>query len=68
MKCLSTRLVRLKPDYLGDVGRLVLKLTEIRGVAEAVVIAEEGVAYLKVDRNALDENSLMEFSVASPAS
>lgn len=63
---LSTRLVRLKSDYLTDVGHLVLKLTEIRGVAEAVIIAEEGVAYLKVDRNALDEDSLMEFSVASP--
>jgi len=33
-------------------------ITGIRGVAEAVVVAEEGVAYLKVDRKILDETEL----------
>ncbi|MBK8509594.1 MAG: MFS transporter [Candidatus Competibacter sp.] len=55
-------------SYLLNVGRidetqarrLTLRLAEIRGVAEAVVIAAEGVAYLKVDRRALDEAALRE--------
>ena len=37
---------------------LARKFTEVPGVAEVVVIAEEGVAYLKVDRHALDEEAL----------
>lgn len=59
---LATQLIRLRPDCMGDIGHLVLKLTQVRGVAEAVVIAEEGVAYLKVDRKALDVDALSEFS------
>lgn len=37
---------------------LALRLTQVRGVAEAVVIGEEGIAYLKVDKHALDEQGL----------
>jgi MFS family permease len=37
---------------------LAQRLTGVRGVAEAVVIGEEGVAYLKVDKHALDEQAL----------
>jgi hypothetical protein len=36
----------------------------VPGVAEAVVIAAEGVAYLKVDRRTLDETALQAFSTA----
>ena len=46
--------------------RLINELTAVRGVAEAIVVREEGVAYLKVERHALDEARLREFSV-SPA-
>jgi MFS family permease len=44
--------------------RLLLsrQLTEIRGVAEAMVIVEEGEAFLKVDLHALDTVALMEIS------
>ena len=42
---------------------LVTKITAVRGVAEAIIEAEEGVAYLKVDRHALDTAALGEFSV-----
>jgi MFS family permease len=64
------------PRYLGshllNVGRvneaearnLALRLTAVRGVAEAVVIASEGVAYLKVDKHALDTVALSEFSAS----
>ncbi|MCC6134420.1 MAG: MFS transporter [Candidatus Contendobacter sp.] len=39
---------------------LALRLREAPGVAEAVVVAAEGVAYLKVDRRTLDEAALQE--------
>lgn len=38
--------------------RLAHALSAVPGVAEAVVLGEEGVAYLKVDINALDESQL----------
>ena len=37
-------------------------LTQVQGVAEAVVIPADGVAYLKVDLHALDRVALLEFS------
>lgn len=37
---------------------LAQRFTQVRGVAEAVVIGEEGIAYLKVDKHALDEPGL----------
>jgi len=37
---------------------LAQRFTQVRGVAEAIVIGEEGVAYLKVDKHALDEQGL----------
>ncbi|MEJ2653947.1 MAG: MFS transporter [Acidihalobacter sp.] len=39
-------------------------LTRIPGVAEATVVPDEGVAYLRVDRSALDEEQLRAFSLA----
>lgn len=43
---------------------LVNELSEIAGVEEAVVIPEDGVAYLKVDKKVLDRDTLAAF--ASP--
>ncbi|APZ44727.1 MFS transporter [Acidihalobacter ferrooxydans] len=40
------------------------ELTRIPGVAEAQVVPDEGVAYLRVDRAALDEERLRAFSLA----
>ncbi len=59
---------RYLSSYLLNVGDLddvearllTLRLCEVPGVAEAVVVAAEGVAYLKVDRHALDEIALRE--------
>ena len=42
---------------------ITAKLLAIPGVAEAVVIAEDGIAYLKVDRKRLDRDALRAFSV-----
>jgi predicted MFS family arabinose efflux permease len=71
---LTMRRPRYLSSYLLNVGRMdadrardmVVELTRVRGVAEAVVIAEEGVAYLKVEPKALDQERLQRFSV-SPA-
>ncbi|MDH5777475.1 MAG: MFS transporter [Gammaproteobacteria bacterium] len=43
---------------------LVMKLTAVKGVSEAVVIPEDGVAYLKVDKRELDQEALIAFSAS----
>lgn len=43
---------------------LATRLSAIRGVAEAVVVHEEEVAYLKVDSSHFDESALDEFATA----
>lgn len=48
----------------GQAEQLAGQLTDISGVAEALVIAAEGVAYLKVDLKHLDEEALTTFSVS----
>ena len=63
---LSSYLLNVGPVDEDRARELVAELTRVRGVAEAVVVGEEGVAYLKVERNALDQVRLREFS-ASPA-
>lgn len=57
----------LKVGDLDDAQALLLaqQLNKVRGVAEAVVVATEGVAYLKVDRNILDEPALQHLVAAS---
>lgn len=60
---LSSFVLNVGPLKAAQAGELAIKLTQVRGVAEAVVIAEDGVAYLKVDRHALDKAALREFSV-----
>lgn len=60
----SSRLVNL--DSVDDGGDLVDRLLRVPGVVEAVVVADEGVAYLKVDRERLDDVALDEI-VARPA-
>ncbi|WJW75019.1 MFS transporter [Thiohalobacter sp. IOR34] len=55
---LMSRLVAVGEVDAESARRLAQRFTTVRGVAEAVVIAEEGVAYLKVDGHALDEAAL----------
>jgi predicted MFS family arabinose efflux permease len=47
----------------GEVGNLVAKLMAIDGVNDAVIIAEDGVAYLKVDLGVVDRKRLDEYAV-----
>lgn len=60
-------------SYLLNVGvmdeqqakQMVTQLTGVTGVVEALVIATEGVAYLKVDLEKLDEDALAAYSVSA---
>lgn len=51
---LTTRLVPIAGDRNGDPETLAARLRQLPGVAEAVVIADENLAYLKVDSRAFD--------------
>jgi len=51
---LTTRLMRIQGGQAVDADVLAAKLRQVPGVAEAAVIAEEEVAYLKVDSRAFD--------------
>lgn len=51
---LSTRLVRISDAQAARAESLAARLRQMPGVAEAVVIAEEKLAYLKVDARAFD--------------
>lgn len=62
---LSSHMIKLGEVNEADVPNLVVRLTKITGVAEAVVIPEDGIAYLKVDLHAMDREALQAFSVKS---
>jgi MFS family permease len=51
---LTTRLVPIGDGQAGDAESLAARLRQVPGVAEAVVIAEEKLAYLKVDSKSFD--------------
>ena len=59
---LSTHLLNLGEVSEQMSGDLAARLLKIAGVAEAVVVAEDGIAYLKVDRKRLDREALRAFS------
>ncbi len=58
----DTRLLRVGRSAPEQARALAGRLSAVPGVMEAIVIAEEGIAYLKVDRRTLDEERLREFS------
>ncbi|MCB1777342.1 MAG: MFS transporter [Candidatus Competibacteraceae bacterium] len=62
---LSNRLLNVGACDEAEARHLAVQLTQIPGVTEAVVIAAEGIAYLKVDRHILDEAALRELTVAN---
>lgn len=55
---LTTRLLQVGIVDAQHARVLAQRFTQVRGVAEAVVIGEEGIAYLKIDKHALDEQAL----------
>lgn len=62
---LSTRIIPVGPVDAERAAGLESRLAAVKGVAEAVVNVDHGVAYLKVDSQALDAAALGEFSTAS---
>lgn len=63
---LASYMINLGPVDEERARKLVGELTAVTGVAEAIVIQEEGIAYLKVDMHALDRASLKRFSYQEP--
>jgi MFS family permease len=51
---LTTRLLPIAENKLSDAAGLVTRLRRVPGVIEAVIIAEENLAYLKVDSKSFD--------------
>ncbi len=62
-KYLGSFMVKVGPVDEERARQLVNEMTHITGVAEVIVIPEDGIAYLKVDNQALDKNQLLAFSV-----
>ncbi len=62
---LSTYNLKLGPVNAERANIMTANLRQIPGVREAVVVPEDGMAYLKVDREVLDEARLREFSVSA---
>jgi len=61
----ESRLLRLGDMPLSDAGDLSDELSRIPGVLEATVVADEGVAYVKVDSSRLDEARLEKYGALS---
>ncbi|MBD3609183.1 MAG: MFS transporter, partial [Gammaproteobacteria bacterium] len=59
---LVSQLIKVKVENEEQARRLSVELTGVRGVAEAVIIVEDGIAYLKVDKRALDREALHRFA------
>ncbi|MEW5755103.1 MAG: MFS transporter [Pseudomonadota bacterium] len=64
---LSSYLVRVGPVDAKRAEELAIAMTAVTGVAEALVIPEDGVAYLKVDLHALDKSEILKFAVPDEA-
>ncbi len=58
----SSQLLNVGPITESAAQKLALELEAVRGVEEAMIIAEDGVAYLKVDKANLDMDALYAFS------
>ncbi|MCB1875561.1 MAG: MFS transporter [Chromatiales bacterium] len=63
-KPLKSVLLRVNVSGEGEARSLVSRLTQVSGVAEAVVVAEDGIAYLKVDSRNFDSADLAAFGAA----
>jgi MFS family permease len=60
---LVTRTLRVGPVTESEAKKLIIQLTSVQGVAEAILEPDEEVAYLKVDQKALDEEALEQYSI-----
>ncbi len=61
-KAVSTQLLKVGNLNESEAQLLGNALLEISGVEEAIVVAEDGIAYLKVDHKTLDREALMAYA------
>ena len=61
----SSQLLNVGQMDSGRAATLAQDLSAVPGVIEAVIVAEEGVAYLKVDKPRLDQDALFAYSVTA---
>lgn len=61
---LGSFMVRVGPLSEEEARHLAMEMTGVQGVAEAVVIPEDEIAYLKVDNKALDREALLKYRVS----
>ena len=61
-KLLDTEVIRLSTHMTADIDNIVQKLGNVAGVAEAIVVADQDVIYLKVDREVLDRDALAQYA------
>ncbi len=61
---LTSHLLRVGVLTEAQAAELQLRLRDIPGVGEAAVVAEDGIAYLKIDKNEIDMAALDAFSAA----
>lgn len=61
---LMTRTLKVSARGPEEAAAIARRLGAIAGVSEAVVVPDQGLAYLKVDGNALDEGALDEYEQA----
>ncbi|MBU6298562.1 MAG: MFS transporter [Alphaproteobacteria bacterium] len=54
---LTTRLLRIENEHADDAEALAAKLRQVPGVADVIVIADEKLAYLKIDSKVFDSAS-----------
>jgi len=59
---LSSHMIKVGDMDEKQARHLVAELTAVTGVAEAVVVIDDGIAYLKVDRHALDYSALQQYA------
>ena len=62
---LSSYVLPIKASDAQEASVLQATLAAIRGVADVAVAADEGVAYLKIDRATIDETALRAFARAT---
>ena len=62
----STYVLKVGSVAPQEVNLKIAELVAVRGVVEASLAADEGIAYLKVERHALDEDKLLEYSINRP--
>ena len=58
---LSTYLLNVGVQHESEVSMLTRQIAAVSGVVEVSVLADEGVAYLKVEKHVLDDKKLLSF-------